>query len=267
MGLSYTELGPEFIPDALVALEAVVSKKPKWNRFKWFWALNLRRLTNARHNWSTPITDVVTPLLKAVDLLLEIIRSTEEEGSLEMKAVAAAELGDILHSCEFDKELKNTVGKRGLDAGLDAAKCFDIVMQVEDRGGSNLVRAGKYFRYTGQLKKSEKALKKAVAVQDSSKVHHQLALTLRRMALEEKRRAWQNIRNQPSARRVQFLGPRRGASRQKLGVISWARKRAGDTKMAELERPMKAQMYMSLCREDKHVNEAMHHFNLSLIHI
>ena len=268
LGLSYTELGPEFIPDALVALEAVVSKNPKWNRFKWFWALNLRRLTNAWHNWSTPITDVVTPLLKAVDLLLEIIRSAEEEGSLEMKAAAAAELGDILHSCEFDKELKNTVGKRGLDAGLDAAKCFDIAMQVEDRGGSNLVRAGKFFRYTRQLKKSEKALKKAVAVKDSSKVHHQLALTLRRMALEEKRRAWQNIKDQPGARRaqlLQLLGPRRGASRQSLGVISWARKRAGDTKMAELERPMKAQMYMSLCREDKHVNEAMHHFNKALM--
>ena len=268
MGQSYTQLGPEFIPDALVALEAVVSKKPKSHRFRWFWALNLRRSTNARHNWSTPITDVVTPLLKAVDLLLEMIRSAEEEGLLEIKAAAAAELGDILHSSEFDEELKNTVGKRGLDAGLDAAKCFDIAMQVEDRRGSNMVRAGKFFRYTGQLKKSEKALKKAVAVQESSKAHHQLALTLRKMAFDERRLAWQNIKNQPGARRAQLLhllGPRRGASRQSLGVISKARKRAGDTKMVELERPMKAQMYRSLCREDKHVNEAMHHFNKALM--
>ena len=44
-----------------------------------------------------------------------------------------------------------------MEAGLDAAECFDIVMQFEDPGGSSLVRDGKFFRYNGQLKKTETA--------------------------------------------------------------------------------------------------------------
>ena len=79
LGICYTELGPDFIPDALVALEQVVLKKPKWLHHKWILALNLRRSTNARHNWRQPVVDVVTLLLRAVDLLVDVIQAAEEE--------------------------------------------------------------------------------------------------------------------------------------------------------------------------------------------
>ena len=110
-------------------------------------------------------------------------------------------------------------------------------------------------------------MKRTVAERDSPKVHHQLALTLRKMAFEGKHRALHRAKSQPRPRRprVHSLGHRRGASRQSLGSISLSRKHAGDTKMVELERPMKAHMYRSLSREDEHVSEVMYHFNKALM--
>ena len=270
MGICYTELGPDFIPDAVTALEEIAVKKPKWLHHKWILALNLRRSTNAQHNWRQPVTDAVTPLLRAVDILVDVIQIAEEEGRPHAKVAAASELGEILSQCRFDRKLQSSVGQRGLDAGFDAAKCFDIVMRSEDARGPSLVRAGKYFRYSGQLEKSEEALKRAVDLISASKFHHQLALTLRKMALREKRESSSKEERYRSWRESWDQGKIGGPQSRQFGQgfrrnTSWFRKRAGDRNMEALERSMKMQMLQTLSREDKHVDEAMHHFNKALM--
>ena len=139
------------------------------------------------------------------------------------------------------------------------------------------MRAGKYFRYSGQLEKSEKALKRAVTEGDNSKIRHQLGLTLRKMAIKERKergsskeeryKTWQESWDQGRKwkQRSSHFGPTACVSGQRLCNISLSRKRAGDRQMEALERSMKTQAVQSLSREDKYVDEAMHHFNKALM--
>ncbi|KAK7099926.1 hypothetical protein V1264_022955 [Littorina saxatilis] len=264
LGRAYTELGPDFIPDAIHALDSVVTKQPKWYHYKWLLAINLHRSINARHNWSHAVTDAVTPLRRAVTMLVEIM--VDPEAGVNTVA-AASELGDILNSCDRNEEFA-TAAQPATEAGLDAAKCFDIVMEVEDTGGSMLVRAGKYYRMHGKLFKSERALKRAVAVQDSPKVNHQLGLTLKKLAAAEQRKAWESVRRNPAAAQrfqMRFVQDRRSWDRPGVGNISRSRRLCIDSKMAELQMTMKVTSRQRFSRDDKYVKETMKHFNKTLV--
>ncbi|KAK7099927.1 uncharacterized protein [Littorina saxatilis] len=265
LGRAYTELGPDFIPDAIHALDSVVTKQPKWYHYKWLLALNLHRSINARHNWSHAVTDAVTPLRRAVTMLVEIM--VDPEAGAGKTVAAASELGDILNSCDMNEEFA-TAAQPATEAGLDAAKCFDIVMEVEDAGGSLLVRAGKYYRMHGKLFKSERALKRAVAVQDSPKVNHQLGLTLKKLAAAEQRKAWESVRSNPAAARrfqMRFVQDKISWNRPGVGNISRSRRLCINSKMAELQMTMKVTSRQRFSREDKYVKETMQHFNKTLV--
>lgn len=202
-------------------------------------------------------------ILKAVDLLLQVLQAAEEEDLPVMKEAAAAELGEIITIARWNfwKKLKN-IERRCQNVGLDdASACFDMVIQREGTGRVNLWRVGKFFRYSGDLKKSETVLNRAVTIApNSSKAHHQLALTLKKMVKMEKDKALEQARNQRGPNRQHR--PRSRERRE--DTVTNFRKEAGDTEMKKLQISMKAEMCSSLSRADKHVEKAMRHFKKAL---
>lgn len=238
---------------------------PKRHHAKFFWAVSLRLLTASWYKWTRAVSikDMSDKILKAVDLLLQVLQAAEEEDLPVMKEAAAAELGEIITIARWNfwKKLKN-IERRCQNAGLDdAAACFDMVIQMEGTGRVNLWRAGKFFRYSGDLKKSETVLNRAVTIApNSSKAHHHLALTLKKMAKMEKDKALEQARNQRGPNRQHR--PRSRESRE--DTVTKFRKEAGDTDMKKLQISMKAEMCSSLSRADKHVEKAMRHFKMAL---
>ena len=145
------ELDAEFIPDALIILEQVVRDKPKWHHFKFFWAVSLRLWTAAYYHWTRAvrIKNMSDAILKAVDLLLQVLKAAEEEDLPVMKEAVTAELGEtiLIAGWNFGDQLKNVVERRCRDAGLgDAAACFNAVIETEGARALNLWRAGRFFR-------------------------------------------------------------------------------------------------------------------------
>ncbi|XP_076469931.1 uncharacterized protein LOC143300233 [Babylonia areolata] len=266
----YTELGSEFILPAVDIMEKEVQKKPHKRGWKWLLASTLWQSTNAGYLWTRPVQDMTAPLLKAIDICLELIQDSGED-VLGLKAAAASVLGEIIHSESYTERqhASKEVLQRTEAAGWNASKCFDTVLQAKEVGryAPCLIRAGKYYRYTKQLQKSLTVLKKAVALQDSPLAHHHLGLTLKKQALTERRRAWENSKHQLKGKKpfISEVGPRRGASKQKLGVISRSRIHAGDSAMKSIEVSMKSEIYKNLSRKDRYVTESMHHLNKAII--
>ena len=259
------ELDSELVPDAVHALEQVVRDKPKWHHFRFFWAVSLLRLTTAWYDRTRAfsIKNLSDAILKAVDLLLQVLKAAEEEDLPVMKEAATAELGEIIMitGWNFGDQLENIVEQRCRDAGLgDATTCFDAVIEMEGTGAMNLWRAGKFFRYKGDLEKSERVLNRAVKIAPNSlKAHHHLALTLKKMAQKEKNILWEQVRNQQGANGEHKN--RKWDWQMRKDTIAEHRKQAGDVNMKKLEVTMKAEMGRIFSRLDKHVNEAMCHFN------
>ena len=238
---------------------------PKRHHAKFFWAVNLRLLTASWYKWTCAVSikDMNDKILKAVDLLLQVLQAAEEEDLPVMKEAAAAELGEIITIARWNfwKKLKN-IERRCQNVGLDdASACFDMVIQREGTGRVNLWRVGKFFRYSGDLKKSEMVLNRAVTIApNSSKAHHHLALTLKKMVKMEKDKALEQARNQRGPNRQHR--PRSRESRE--DTVTNFRKEAGDMEMKKLQISMKAEMCSSLSRADKHVEKAMRHFKKAL---
>ena len=107
-----------------------------------------------------------------------------EENSPDLKARAAAELGEIL-GWQKEERIRNAVEDEKRRLGLTAAQCFDEAIRLAENSSAVLVCAGKYFRQQKNLTKSRELLQKAVDLRSDPKAHHQLGITLRHLALQE----------------------------------------------------------------------------------
>lgn len=65
--------------------------------------------------------------------------------------------------------------------GITAASCIELVMS-SDPCLFDYTRAAKFYRERGELQKSYEALKKALEIKPYPKAHHQIALTLNKLA-------------------------------------------------------------------------------------
>ena len=108
-----------------------------------------------------------------------------EENRPDLRARAAAELGEILGK-QQDKHIRNAVEDEKHRLGLTAAQCFDEALGLAENSPAVLVCAGKYFRQQNNLTKSRELLQKAVDDRSEPKAHHQLGITLRYLALQER---------------------------------------------------------------------------------
>ena len=127
--------------------------------------------------------DFVPAALRAMELFVQI--KDREENSPDLRARAAAELGEIL-GWQVDKHIRNAVEDEKRRLGLTAAQCFDEAIRLAENSSSVLVCAGKYFRQQKNLTKSRELLQKAVDLRSEPKAHHQLGITLRQLALQER---------------------------------------------------------------------------------
>ena len=118
-----------------------------------------------------------------MELFVQI--KNREENSPDLRARAAAELGWILgwHREEY---IRNAVEDDRRRFELTADRCVEEALELAGNNPAVLVRAGNYFRYQKRLTKSRELLQKAVYRRPEPKAHHQLGITLRQLALQEK---------------------------------------------------------------------------------
>ena len=108
-----------------------------------------------------------------------------KKNSPDLRGKAAAELGEML-DWQREESLRNAVEDEKCRLGLTAAQCFDEAIRIAKNNPPVLVRAGKYFRHQKKLIKSRELLQKAVDLRSEPKAHHQLGITLRQLALQER---------------------------------------------------------------------------------
>ena len=130
-----------------------------------------------------PDVDFVPAVRRAIELFVQI--KDREENRPDLRARAAAELGEILGK-QQDKHIRNAVEDEKRRLGLTAAQCFDEALGLAENSPPVLVCAGKYFRHQKNLTKSRELLQKAVDLRPELKAHHQLGITLRYLALQER---------------------------------------------------------------------------------
>ena len=130
-----------------------------------------------------PDVDFVPAVRRAIELFVQI--KDREENSPDLRGKAAAELGEML-DWQREESLRNAVEDEKRRLGLTAAECFDEAIRIAENNPPVLVRAGKYFRHQKNLTKSRELLQKAVDLRSEPKAHHQLGLTLRQLALQER---------------------------------------------------------------------------------
>ena len=130
-----------------------------------------------------PDVDFVPAVRRAMELFVQI--KDREENSPDLRARAAAELGEI--TCwQREERIRNAVEAEKRRLGLTAAQCFDEAIRLAENSPAVLVCAGKYFRHQKMLTKSRELLQKAVDLRSEPKAHHQLGMTLRQLALQER---------------------------------------------------------------------------------
>ena len=127
--------------------------------------------------------DFVPAVRRAVELFVQI--KDREENSPDLRARAAAEMGWIL-GWHREKYIRNAVKDERRRLELTADRCFEEALELVGNNPAVLVRAGKYFRQRKRLTESRELLQKAVDLRSESKANHQLGITLKQLALQER---------------------------------------------------------------------------------
>ena len=130
-----------------------------------------------------PDVDFVPAARRAIELFVQI--KDRDENSPDLRARAAAELGESL-GWQVEGYIRNAVEDERRRLKLTADRCFEEALELAGNNPAVLVRAGKYFRFQKKLTKSRELLQKAVDLRSEPKVHHQLGITLRQLALQER---------------------------------------------------------------------------------
>ena len=223
-------------------------RRPHDDSLKYTLGLTLRRYTNQFWTSMHPDVDFVPAARRAMELFVQI--KDREENRPDLRARAAAELGEIL-GWQREERIRNAVKDEQRRLGLTADRCFEEALGLAEKNPAVLVCAGKYFRQQKKLTKSRELLQKAVDLRPEPKAHHQLGITLRQLALQEKgpghAGAHQGYsRNQGSYPRAQ--GNQRDRRQQGFNPQETA---------ATVRTPR-------LRRDGRYVQEAMEHFRKSL---
>ncbi|XP_025094449.1 uncharacterized protein LOC112564081 isoform X2 [Pomacea canaliculata] len=178
LAFSYTRMGPQFIPEAILTFKEILpsAKDPEIWLWKFGLALVYRRALNPRHFYilgQNSLPDDISDL--TWQLLQEVIRKSR---STSLQAKAYSELALFLFHNKKDANLQKKTGLTPIAACKKALK-------LDGKDFSVLVKVGKVFRYERQTKESLDCLQKAESIRSSSSVHHHLALTYKALAKEQ----------------------------------------------------------------------------------
>ena len=158
-------------------------RRPHDDNLKYTLGLTLRRYTNYSSISKHPDVDFVPAVRRAMELFVQV--KDREENSPDLRARAAAELGEIL-GWHREKYIRNAVKDERRRLEMTAGRCFEEAFELAGNNPAVLVRAGKYFRFKKKLTKSRELLQKAVDLRSEPKAHHQLGITLRQLALQKR---------------------------------------------------------------------------------
>ena len=160
-----------------------MTRRPHDDSLKYTLGLTLRRYTNFFCTSKHPKVDFAPAVRRAIELFVQI--KNREENSLDLRAKAAAELGEIL-SWQQDEHIRKAVEEMQRRLRLTTAdQCFDEALRLAPNNPPVLVRAGKHFRYQKKMTKARQLLEKAVRLRPEPKAHHQLGITLKQLAFQE----------------------------------------------------------------------------------
>ena len=173
-----------------------------------------------------------------------------DENSPDLRARAWAELG-VMFGRRTEVYIRNAVEDERRRLELTADRCFEEALELAGKNPAVLVRAGRYFRFQKKFTKSRELLQKAVDLRSEPKAHHQLGMTLRQLALQEKGLGHTGAdegysRNQGSYPRAQ------GSQRD--------RRQQGFNPQAAAETVSTPK----LSRDERYVQEALEHLHKSL---
>ena len=197
----YIKLQSLFRPYALSSLQKkLLSKRPHDDRLKYTLGLTLRCYTHPSSTSKHPEMDFAPAVRRAIELFEQILE--REENSSDLRAKAAAELGEIL-SQQKDKHIKKAMEEEQRRLGLTAAQCFDKAVRLSPENPAVLVRVGRYFRRQGNFDKAKELLQKAIDIRPETAAHSELGITLKELAFKQvsfRRQAPVNV-NTPSLSR------------------------------------------------------------------
>ncbi|XP_070199665.1 uncharacterized protein [Littorina saxatilis] len=211
-----------------------------------------------------PQVDFSPAIRSAMKFLVEI--KDREELSEDLRGMAAAALGEIL-TWQSDKVLRAVVEEERRCLGLETSQCFQDALRLADSNQEILVRAGKYYRFQGDLPRSKELLEKAVSIRPESKAHHRLGVMLKYLALQAKRSSPQSDR----ASEASPHGPGNWRQPSRSGIRGgegrgWGGDQGNWSNGGRNWRNVSTSATggPSLSRDDRYVQEAMNHFHKAL---
>ncbi|XP_070204847.1 uncharacterized protein [Littorina saxatilis] len=152
----FIKLGHLFKPYAISNLhEKLLQRRPDNAHFKYYLALTLKRYTHPFYMARHPLIDFSPAIRSAMKLLVEI--KDREDLSGDLRGMAAAALGEIL-SWQSDKVLRAVVDEEQRCLGLETSQCFQDAFRLADHNQALLVKAGRYYRFQGDLPRSKELL-------------------------------------------------------------------------------------------------------------
>ena len=177
-----------------------MSTRPHDDGLKYTLGLTLCYYTHTSSTSRHPEMDFAPAVRRAIQLFEQILE--REENSSDLRAKAAAELGEIL-SQQKDTHIKQAMEEEQRRLGLTAAQCFDKAVRLSPENPAVLVRVGRYFRRQGNFDKAKELLEKAIDIRPETTAHSDLGITLKHLALKQvsfRRQAPANV-NTPSLSR------------------------------------------------------------------
>ncbi|KAL8569208.1 hypothetical protein ACOMHN_051888 [Nucella lapillus] len=253
----YVRLSYIFKPYALSDFQERLLRRRPHDSMKFTLGQTFRRYTNPSYSRKYPQVDFLPAMRRAIQLFVEI--KDNQTNSPDLRARASAELGETLN-WHAEEKMREAIDKEQALLRIRPAQCFEEAIQLAEDKPAALVCAGKFFRYKN-LRRSKELLEKAAIIRPEPKVHHQLGLTLRKLALQGQKQS----RNYPPPRN-QGRDTRRGRSSQSnwRGVQhdqTWGRDSARHYQQGER---IANGLVEVLSKEDRLVREAVHHFQQSL---
>ncbi|KAL8569209.1 hypothetical protein ACOMHN_051889 [Nucella lapillus] len=251
----YIRLSHIFKPYALSTFqEKLLTRRPHDDSMKVKLGQTLRRYINPSYFRKYPQEDFIPAMRRAINLFVEI--KDNQTNSPDLRARASAELGEILN-WHPEEKMRTAIGKEQARLGINPAQCFEEAIRLAEDNPETLVFAGKFFRYKNPTR-SRELLKKAAIICPEPKVHHQLGLTLKKLALQGQKQS----RSYPPPGN-QGRDTRRGQSSQSTRREKQHRERDCASHYQQGEKIANGLVEI-LSKENRLVTEAMHHFQQSL---
>ncbi|XP_076453038.1 uncharacterized protein LOC143288435 [Babylonia areolata] len=178
LAFSYTRCLPDCYPLAQALFSEVIPQAADPEVWLWKFGLAFTRRRMLRPNFSAG-SKQQDEYLEVLQLFMDIVKGCKFRS---LKAKAYAELA-LLMSNPRSADVKQLLRK---ESGVTILQACEAALELDATDNSVLWKCGKLYRYFREIEKSLQLLKKAVSTRPTSKAYHNLGLTYKAMALNDK---------------------------------------------------------------------------------